>query len=192
VLQQRAGGGEAEVRQADARREDPQDRRDRRVVAGGLERRVGQHAGGEPRGEREQRDVDRDLGARRGVAREQVRVDVAAEQHALEEQHRRGPHRRRAAEPRQDRLAGHRLDLEQQERAREDHRGEADRCPAVCGGAAGAGGRGRRGGIDRGHGAGRCGSVRERVGERHGRHLGGRRRPAGAWRPAPSPAPRGV
>jgi hypothetical protein len=49
-----------------------------------------------------------------------VGIQVTAEQHCLEEQHGRDPDRRRPAEPRQDHLRDHGLDLEEQERAQED------------------------------------------------------------------------
>jgi hypothetical protein len=52
-----------------------------------------------------------------------MRIQITAKQHALEKQHCRGPHRRPATKPGQDRLAHHRLNLEQQKRADKD--GEA-------------------------------------------------------------------
>jgi hypothetical protein len=62
-----------------------------------------------------------------------MRVGVAREQGDLEEQEARRPHRRRAAEPRQDELADEWLDLKEQERGEEDgqRRHEADPRPRL-------------------------------------------------------------
>src|SRR5262245_19659562 len=61
---------------------------------------------------------------RRAPADRRVRVGVAGEQRALEEEQAGRPHRRRAAEPRQQELPEQRLDPEEQERAEEDRRAE--------------------------------------------------------------------
>jgi hypothetical protein len=87
-----------------------------------LPRRDGQQA---ERGA-DQDQVDDDPNPRPQDALAEVGVCVAAEEHGLEEQHARGPHRRPAAEPRQHRLADQRLDLEEQEGAEEDRRREHD------------------------------------------------------------------
>ena len=71
-------------------------------------------------GQHQQDDVRQRLRTRRAATGDQVRVEVAPEQHALEEQHRRRPYARAAAEPGQDQLADERLDLEQQVGADED------------------------------------------------------------------------
>jgi hypothetical protein len=49
-----------------------------------------------------------------------VGIEVAQQQHALEEQHRGGPNTGRTAEPRQHGLAQHGLDEEQQKRTEEN------------------------------------------------------------------------
>jgi hypothetical protein len=46
-------------------------------------------------------------------SREDVRINIACAQNALKKQHGGGPHRGAAAEPRQDELADHGLDLKQ-------------------------------------------------------------------------------
>ena len=56
----------------------------------------------------------------------QVGIQITAKQDDLKEEHRRGPHRRAAAKPRQDELADQRLYLEEQERAGEDRDGIGD------------------------------------------------------------------
>ena len=99
--------------------EQSQDAPGRVFVAGRLPARVrddGQR--GEARDE--QHDVQRDLPARRELARRPVGIGVAEEQQELEEHEAGRPHRGGAAEPRQDLLRHDRLDEEQQERARED------------------------------------------------------------------------
>src|SRR6185369_4203357 len=53
-----------------------------------------------------------------------IRVGVSGQQDRLEKQEARGPDRRSAAEPGEDRLAQDRLDLEEQERAEEAGRRE--------------------------------------------------------------------
>src|SRR3989441_2909145 len=60
--------------------------------------------------------------APRAEAMGEVGVRVTGEQHALEEHQAGRPHRRRAAEPRQDLLGDDRLNQEQQEGGKEDRR----------------------------------------------------------------------
>jgi hypothetical protein len=55
---------------------------------------------------------------------EPVRIAVPGEQQRLIDEHRRIPHRRRAAKPRQRHPRDHRLDEEEQERARQDRQHE--------------------------------------------------------------------
>ena len=70
-------------------------------------------------GEQAHAEMDDAREMRRRLVDQQVSVDVAGEQRALEEEHRHRPHRRRAAEHRQHHLGEHRLDGEQQERGEE-------------------------------------------------------------------------
>src|SRR5262245_45806887 len=51
-----------------------------------------------------------------------MRVGIAGEQHHLEKEHARGPHRGAAAEPRQDQARDQRLHEKQQERRQENRR----------------------------------------------------------------------
>ena len=50
----------------------------------------------------------------------EVRIGVSGQQHQLEKQHRRAPHRGRSAEPRQNDLGDQRLHLKQQKGAQEN------------------------------------------------------------------------
>jgi hypothetical protein len=83
--------------------------------------------GGRDRQERErtrgEREQQRSLHPQGQRADRRVRERVAREQQRLEEEHARGPDRRRSAEPRQDRPSDDRLHLEEEERAQEDGRG---------------------------------------------------------------------
>ena len=89
-------------------------------AARGEDRQAGERHG-------EQRHVQHRLPAR-AEARASSRRRRTGEQHALEEHQARGPHRRRAAEPRQDLLGDDRLHQEQQERRQEDRRRVGQRC----------------------------------------------------------------
>jgi hypothetical protein len=72
----------------------------------------------------------------------QVRVEVAAKEHRLKEEHRRRPDGGAAAEPREDELADQRLNLEEQEGAGEYRQSEYRNQPAftIAGGRHGANG----------------------------------------------------
>ena len=62
-----------------------------------------------------------------------VRVKISAQEHQLEKQQRRAPHRRRAAEPGQDEFRDQRLDLKEQERAQKDRNGvDEHRSPRIA------------------------------------------------------------
>src|SRR5207302_5369735 len=71
--------------------------------------------------QREQPDMEQCL-APRAEAMGEVSVRITGEQHALEEHQAGRPHRRGAAEPRQDLLGDDRLNQEQQEGGEEDRR----------------------------------------------------------------------
>jgi hypothetical protein len=75
-------------------------------------------------------DMDDGLELQRHARAEEMGVDVAEQQHGLEEDESRVPHRRRAAQERQRHLGEHRLDLEQQPRAQED--GGAEQQQRTC------------------------------------------------------------
>lgn len=64
--------------------------------------------------------MDENLGARPQPGGYQMRVDIAAEQQDLEEQHTGGPDCRRASEPGKDGFGQKRLDLEKQESAQKN------------------------------------------------------------------------
>jgi len=53
-----------------------------------------------------------------------MRSGIPSQQRHLEKQQARGPHRRRPAEPRQNRFGDERLDLKQQECAEKDRNSE--------------------------------------------------------------------
>ncbi len=123
-LHQGTGGGEREIGQPDARREQPEYPPRRVFAALGLP--------GGARGERqrrrgdgEQRDVN--VAPRRDPQTDiGVRIHVAREQQQLEEQHADRPYRRAAAEPRKDDLGDERLHLKEQEGAQENRGGVQD------------------------------------------------------------------
>jgi hypothetical protein len=121
-LHQRAGGRQQQVRQPHRHREQQQDRGDRLVVALRLPRLRGRDRQ-RGRGGGEQRDVQDRLRPWREPRVGPMRVGVAREQQRLEEQHAGRPHRRAAAEPRQDQARDERLHQEQQERRQRDDRG---------------------------------------------------------------------
>ena len=121
-LHQRAGGRQQEIRQADRRRQHPEDQPGRVLRSAWLPlhaRHDRQH------GERdeEQHNVQPDARSRRHAADREIRVGVPGKQSSLEEDEAGGPHRCRTAEPGQDLLGHHRLHEEQQERANEDRGG---------------------------------------------------------------------
>ena len=118
-LEQRAGGRQHEVGQADAGEEQPKDVAGRLRVADGFPVFAGRD-GQETDREDEQGEVQEHLLARTEPSDAAVGVGVAREEHHLEEQHARRPHGRSAAEPRQDEARDERLDEEEQERAPED------------------------------------------------------------------------
>ena len=121
VLEHRRGGAHHEEGQAHRRREEDQHVERRCALAAPEEAEVeAQRQHGER--QREQRDVQDGLarGAEPRAAR--VGVRVAGEERGLEEHHAGAPHRRGAAEERQDHLAGHRLHHEQEGGA--DEQGE--------------------------------------------------------------------
>src|SRR5688572_3360655 len=117
-LHQRRGRRQQEIRQADGGDEQEQDAPDRLLVAlrlpaaGGDDRQAGE-------GDHEQQHVQHDLPPRPEPGGH-VCVGIAGEEHALEKHQAGGPHRGRAAEPRQDLLGDDRLHQEQQERRKED------------------------------------------------------------------------
>ena len=120
VLQQRRRRGEREKRRPDGDREladEPEHgnafRRRRRLAQ--IER---QEAGGA----QQHQPMDRALGVPTEPG-QQMGVEVAQQQHRLEEAHRRVPDRRRAAEPRQHHFRDHRLHQEQHPGAEEQRRG---------------------------------------------------------------------
>ena len=123
-LHQRARGGQREIGQPDARREEAEYAPRRVFAACGLPG----GARGERqrrRGEGEERNVDVAPG-RDAQAHVGVRIDVAGEQQHLEKEHADRPHRRAAAEPGQDDLGDERLHLEEQEGAQENRDGVED------------------------------------------------------------------
>ena len=115
ALEQRRGGGDHEERQAHRYRQQAQEREHRRVarpeVLGHGDR---QHHDGD----QHQRQVDGGLAPRAQPARARVRVQVGQQERGLEEDQRRVPHRRGAPEAGQHELGEHRLDQEDQPRAR--------------------------------------------------------------------------
>jgi hypothetical protein len=124
-LQQRRAGGEREERQADRggeQAEEPKGLAALRRRAPALRDRERQHE--------HRRHHDRDVNGKSDLRPREpdqpVRIGVAREQRRLEEHHGDRPHRRGAAEPRQHHLGEHRLDHEQQRRARE-HRRDVER-----------------------------------------------------------------
>jgi hypothetical protein len=118
-LEERGGRGEEEVRESDGGGEEREDAKRGLGDRGSLPLRIGEDRQ-RRRAEGEDRDVDDGLPSRGQLAIEKVRVEVAEEQHDLEEQHARAPDGRSAAEPRQDHLGNDGLDLEQEERGKED------------------------------------------------------------------------
>ncbi len=117
-LHQGACGGEHEVGQADARREQTEDPPRGVAAARGLP--DGARGERQRRGRRnKEREVDE---APRAEAQPDVsvRIHVAREQQYLEKQHADRPHGGGAAEPRQDDLGDERLHLEQQESAQKN------------------------------------------------------------------------
>jgi len=95
--------------------------RDRLLVALRLPGLAGQDGQGQQR-QREQADVQVGLALEAEPVRE-VRIGVAGQQRALEKHQAGGPHRRRAAEPRQDLLGDDRLHQKQQKGRQEDRAG---------------------------------------------------------------------
>ncbi len=73
---------------------------------------------GQP-GQHQDAEMDHDLAAQGARSLQQVGVAVAGQQRDLEERQAGVPDRRRAAEPRQQQLGDHRLDQEDQGRAKE-------------------------------------------------------------------------
>ena len=80
----------------------------------------GQHR----QGQHEHDRVDEGLPSPAKPDREPVRISIPGQQHDLEEENGRCPHRGGAAKHRQNHLADHRLDEEKQERAGEDAKRE--------------------------------------------------------------------
>ncbi len=123
-LHQGARGGEREIGQSDARREQPEYPPRRVFAARGL---PGGACGERQRrrGEGEKRDVNvaprRDPQADVGV-----RIDVAGEQQHLEKEHADRPHGGAAAEPGEDHLGDERLHLEEHKGAQENRDGVED------------------------------------------------------------------
>ena len=124
-LEQRIGGREQEERQPDTGAEQHQDAPHRqaavlRFPVGVRQNRIAPRAPEQrqqPERNRDQRKMQPALRGHGQMRRETVGIGVAREQQQLEEQHAGGPHRRRAAEPRQDALGEDQLHLEQQEGA---------------------------------------------------------------------------
>ena len=120
VLNQRAGGGQEEIRQPHTQGEQGYDFGHRLLVALGLERGLRNDEGRRHRRQGQQRQMDNGLPARRAAAADQEGIKIPAAQRALEKQHGRGPHRGTAAKPGQDEFADQRLNLEEQKSAEQN------------------------------------------------------------------------
>ncbi len=110
-LQQRPGGGEQEIGEADGHRQQPQNPESGVFARGGFpgDARInGQHR----RADQQQAAVEQHLDARFEVPDHGMGVEVPEQKRHLEEEQTGGPNRRRAAEPGQDDLGDHRLNLE--------------------------------------------------------------------------------
>jgi hypothetical protein len=115
-LNQRTGGREQEVRKTDGQHQQLENRDGRLFAAGRLPR----HLRIDPRGrdaDQQQQSVQLHLRLRLEIADHRVGIEIARQQLHLEKKQARGPHRRRAAEPRQNDLGDDRLHLEQQKSA---------------------------------------------------------------------------
>ena len=123
-LEQRRRGRDDEERHADDDRQDPEHGQNRIRV--GRRRPVAERERQEQERPEEHERLEQKLAAAREPGADEVRVGVTGQEHALEEDHARVPHRRRAAEQRQDHLADHRLDEEQERGAREERQREVE------------------------------------------------------------------
>ena len=128
----RPGGGEPALQQRRLRRNGDEQRPDRggeqprhpQFRRHARRQRPAQHANRQPQGrECQQAEVHHRLRADPQPA-ERMGIAIAREQQRLVHQHRRIPHRRGAAEPRQGDARHHRLDEEQQKRSGEDRHDE--------------------------------------------------------------------
>ena len=112
-LQERTGGGEQEIWQADGGREQCENLQ-RWRARGGLPHRVGQNRKGR-QANRQRRRVDRGLRARAQLFVYPMRVEIAEQEGQLEEQHAGAPDGRRSAKPGQNHFGYYRLYGEEQE-----------------------------------------------------------------------------
>ena len=122
-LHQRAGGRQQQVGQADRHGQHAEHAEGRIRLCRLLPGRIGRHRQGE-QAQEQQRGVHQRLPPRRQRLVQPVHIQVAQQQLGLEEHQAGAPHRGGAAEPGQDHLRHHRLDLEQQEGREEDGEGE--------------------------------------------------------------------
>ena len=99
-LQERAGGGEQEIRESDGGGEEAENAEEGVVAAGGLPADGG-NDGEDGETDQEQADVEEDL-AFHGLLIQPVGPGVAAEEGELEEEHATGPDGRGATEPGED------------------------------------------------------------------------------------------
>ena len=129
-LQQRAGGREQQVGQADRDKQQLQDPPGRIAPAIRLPLLVRRNRQQKQRNQQED-NVQQSLCSGSSQSRREVCVSVAEEQHDLKKDHADGPHHRASAKPRQNVLADQRLDLKQQKRAQKDRRGK---CKAMASG----------------------------------------------------------
>ena len=136
-LQQRTGGSEQKIRQADRCGQQQQDCSGGVLTAGRPEAvrrydRQAQQAGGQ------QCRMHGPLPAGRQPVRQPVRVAVPGQQHRLKEHHAGGPHTGTAPEPGQDLLGDDGLNQEQQQRGQRDgggvqrHQGRDSRTAMDC------------------------------------------------------------
>ena len=129
ALHQRPGGADGEVRQSDGRGQ-YREHAERRIGVAGRGLPDGGRNDGQRRARREQQHrMDAALDAQ-GPAGKAVGVEVAEQEHDLEEHQAQCPDRSRSAKPRQDLSGDQRLHQEQQEGGNEDGRC-AERCRAT-------------------------------------------------------------
>ncbi len=124
ALQQRRGGGHAAKERAAADHSHHRQLPEHRIAGNG---RIFPAVGNDDRqrggADQQHRYMKRCLPRRLEEAGREMGPRVTGQQHGLEENHRRVPDRRRAAEKRQDHLAQQRLNRKQQKRAEQQRQG---------------------------------------------------------------------
>ena len=123
ALQQRRCRRDREERRADADRQPADQPQHRNAI--GRRRRAGQIKRQKRRGGEQHGAMDQRLRAPLEPRRQQMRVEIAAQQRRLEKAHAGVPHARRPAEARQHHLGDHRLHEEQQACAEKQRSGIA-------------------------------------------------------------------